>query len=146
MDPLSALGLAAAVVQFVDFSSKLVIQAYGAYKSAEGASASAVNLQELTDELERLTSDLANSPPYDVKQSDDELAVQKLAHKCGGMARELQGLLLKLRIESRGVLRSWEALHKTLKRVAKKGKIEEYRKELDAIQSQLSIHMLNIIR
>jgi len=36
MDPISALSIAAAVVQFIQFASSVASQAYAIYKSPEG--------------------------------------------------------------------------------------------------------------
>jgi hypothetical protein len=37
MDPLTALSVAAAVVQFVDYGTKVLSKAHGAYKAADGS-------------------------------------------------------------------------------------------------------------
>ena len=56
MDPLTALGLAANIVQFVDFTSKLLSEAHERYKSGSTADHNDINL--LTSDLETLAEDI----------------------------------------------------------------------------------------
>jgi hypothetical protein len=51
MDPLTAFSLACGIVQFVDFSSKLVSKGYEISISAEGALAENLDLETVTTDL-----------------------------------------------------------------------------------------------
>lgn len=54
MDPLTALSLAAAVVQFADFGVRLLSKTTRLYKSASGAGRSTVELQVISSDLKEL--------------------------------------------------------------------------------------------
>lgn len=51
MDPLTALGLASNIVQFVDFASKLISQSHEIYQSADGALEDNVALEHVAKNL-----------------------------------------------------------------------------------------------
>jgi hypothetical protein len=61
MDPVSALGVAASVVQFVEFTSSLICSTYEIYQSASGCSAASVDLETITTGLQALNTDLQQS-------------------------------------------------------------------------------------
>ena len=65
MDPLSALSVAAAVVQFVDYSSRMVSKSREIYKSADGALAENIDLEVASKCLQRLTEPLRGSQIVD---------------------------------------------------------------------------------
>jgi hypothetical protein len=52
LDPLNALSLASAVVQFVDFSSRLISTGYDIYRSNEGAAAENLEIEAATSILQ----------------------------------------------------------------------------------------------
>lgn len=79
MDPVSALGVAASVVQFVDFASSLVCSTYEIYKSASGGSAASVDLETITISLKTLTIDVQKS--LDRAASGKELSTSDLELK-----------------------------------------------------------------
>jgi hypothetical protein len=59
MDPISALGLAAAVCQFVDFGTKIIHTIYSIHQSANGATQENGDLAKLTTTLRDLQTRLA---------------------------------------------------------------------------------------
>jgi hypothetical protein len=61
MDPLTALGLASNIVQFVDFTSKLISTAHSLYTSTSGAKAEHLELEALANTLRGLADNAA--PP-----------------------------------------------------------------------------------
>lgn len=63
MDPLTAIGLASAIVQFVDFSYTLVSEAREMYSSAKGARAEHDEADSAIDRLRDLTSRLPRVGP-----------------------------------------------------------------------------------
>ncbi|CZR67110.1 uncharacterized protein PAC_17009 [Phialocephala subalpina] len=98
MDPLSAIGLAGTIVQFVDFSSKLVIQGRGMYK---------VGSLQLNDQAEAITKELLDfstklrcSSPLrgtDESQTQNEMAIYKLCGECDVVAKQLLAKLERLK-------------------------------------------------
>jgi hypothetical protein len=58
LDPFSALGVAANVVQFIDFGSKLISESHEIYKSATGTSTGMVELEMIYVDLNKFTKNL----------------------------------------------------------------------------------------
>jgi hypothetical protein len=61
MDPVSALGVAASVVQFIDFAEALFSGTYQIYKSATGQTKFNFDLMTITTSLNTLNNDLRSS-------------------------------------------------------------------------------------
>ena len=147
LDPLSALSLAAAVVQFVDFGSQLIAGGYAAYHSSSGTTAEDADAQSLARDLELLCTCLATAPPGDAtKYSKDEKELISLAEKCQQIAKELRELIETLKVSGTGAMRGLEAARKAVLRTTKKSRIEELQKQLDTVKTQVNTRLLNIIR
>lgn len=58
IESLAALGLAAAVVQFVDFTTRLLSDAKESYLSGKGASEDNLQLKQICEQLKRLSGEL----------------------------------------------------------------------------------------
>jgi len=98
MDPLTAIGLAGTVVQFVDFGSRVLLEGRELYKSGSvklNVQAEAVtrDLLDFSVKLEQ-SSRLHNAarPP-----TENELALRKLCDDCHGVAKQLLAQLAKLK-------------------------------------------------
>jgi N-terminal domain on NACHT_NTPase and P-loop NTPases len=146
MDPLSALALASAVVQFVDFSSKLISKFRELYTSG-GALPENGDLEQTTENLSNLSETLATAhqpKSHTTSISKDELAVQKLAFSCQEVASELLALLRDLKLQGthqklQSFRQAWRSMHKT-------NKIEYFKNKLDRLQKQLNSRLLAIMR
>ena len=53
LDPLTAIGLASAIVQFVDYGSKVIGMASEMYKSADGALKDNAELEDWTTKIDQ---------------------------------------------------------------------------------------------
>lgn len=58
MDPLSAIGIAASIVQFLDFSQKLVSGTLELYRASDGATSYNSHLEYITNDLSQLCGTL----------------------------------------------------------------------------------------
>jgi len=61
LDPLSAIGLARNIVQFVDFSFKLIAETRDIYHAATGATTNGVLLSAIAHDIQKLSDQLASS-------------------------------------------------------------------------------------
>jgi len=61
MDPLTALSVAAAVVQFVDYGTRIVAKGTNLYKSADGALTENIELETASIRLQGLGGTLQDS-------------------------------------------------------------------------------------
>jgi hypothetical protein len=58
MSGLEVVGAAAAILQFVDFGSKLLVTGYDVYKSQAGATPQTIYTQNLCTELKSISAQL----------------------------------------------------------------------------------------
>ncbi|KAK3676440.1 hypothetical protein LTR78_003716 [Recurvomyces mirabilis] len=123
LDPLSAISLASAIVQLVDFSSKLLIEGYGIYISETGATEEAQEVQRATERLH----ELANRPsgPRRVWKTSEELALWELAAEAQQVSEQLLDLLEDCKISSAGLMHTCDAVRKTIKRHVKAEKDDQ---------------------
>jgi hypothetical protein len=143
LDPLSAASLAAAILQFVDFGSKIIVSGYETYRSTHGATEENVDLEYLTQKLYTFQDQLW-TPSSKLAHSDQEL--QNLAQKCSYIAGDLLVLLDSLKVKEKGLVRTWEALRQSCRLVWKEDEIAKKEKLLDSITGQVNSRLLYMIR
>jgi hypothetical protein len=146
-DPITSLSLASAILQLVDFGSKLLVTGYKTYKSADGASECNEHIEVLVADLRALHEKLAQRPStVTVSLSEDEVAIAELAGKSQRIARKLIALLEDLKVKDKGLLRTWEAIRKTVKATWKKDEIEMLHRQLQDLQAQVDSRLLKMLR
>lgn len=143
LDPFSAFGLAANVVQFVDFSCKLFTQSLELYHSGSGATRDTENLIGIIDYLQDLCSRLSTLPNPD-RGSPSRLAadaaLRDLANKCKATGDELLDALQRLRVS--GNHGRWKSFSVALATVWKQRKIDGMSRKLESYKSQMTLHLI----
>jgi hypothetical protein len=142
LDALSAVSLAATIVQFVDFSSKIVSKGYHLYKSADGA---LPELGYVIRDLKSLNARL-QYPEISSCLTRDEQSLEDLSSQCSTIATELLGRLEKLSVEQNGRNRKWKSFRQALKSVWSKEALDEMKTTLSGYRSQLELHVLLSLR
>jgi len=168
MDPLTALGLASNIVQFVDFASKLISQSHEIYRSADGALEDNVVLEYVAKNLSRLGDEL-KSKQADIKTGREALArerdwakkdgrvipepekvtaagkqLQQLSKECSAVSNELLQELEKLKIKEPH--KRWESFRQALNSVWSQEKIRALETRLEGIRKQLDTTLLVCLR
>ncbi|KAK1635619.1 hypothetical protein BDP81DRAFT_450488 [Colletotrichum phormii] len=144
MDPFTALGLAAAIIQFVEFGAKLVSNSREIYVSTDGRTKEHETLDEICSDLRFLVddideaADLAGEP---TKRIDEEVALRKLAEKCRNTALELQSLLKSLYCTPGGRVAS---LKQALRAAWGKRKVDDVEARLKEYRQELMTHLVAI--
>jgi hypothetical protein len=91
LDPLTAVGLVANVLQFVDFGIKVVSKGQEIYRSAEGLPLNYLDFKAISRDLGLLTGQIERSlnsaSRSNLSPEDEELA--SLSKECYEIAREL---------------------------------------------------------
>ncbi|KAI6795430.1 hypothetical protein KC361_g5013 [Hortaea werneckii] len=147
MDPLSALSIGAAVLQFVDFGSKLLVNGYDVYHSVAGATTDNLELEKVTQDLSSLCLALEfNHVTSSRALSRDEKALLELALDCRELAQSLVQLLQGLKVKSGTRHRSWESIRQTIRSVWKKTEIEDLQARLERIRNEMDSRLLELIR
>jgi hypothetical protein len=143
LDPLTALSVAGTVVQFVDFSCKLLSHAYEIHESTSG-------ITSVNKELERVTSNLSEqlvklSRPLSVDGvsgclTADEARLEMLCSECGDIGREL---LQKLRrLKGKGKRNAWESFSKAIQAAWNKNEIDALVQRLRNFKDALELHVM----
>jgi hypothetical protein len=86
MDPLSALSVAAAVVQFIQFSDSIISDTIEIYQSLDGAKQSNRTVESLTTRLSELTTTLVTA-----EQQSQTRRPTPIADAYGGQLRVIVG-------------------------------------------------------
>lgn len=93
MSGLEAVGAAAAILQFVDFASKLLVTGYDVCKSQTEATTQTIYTQILCTELQSISAQLGQAPAANITLNDREQSLWRLADRAHDLAWHL-GLLL----------------------------------------------------
>jgi hypothetical protein len=102
MDPLTATSIAAAVVQFVDFTARLLTSGWRVYRSATGKNVDLLDFSIISRDIEALTAGIRNA----IADGQESGALGDSAHKlysdegllrlcedCKSIAAEITGVL-----------------------------------------------------
>ncbi|SPQ25662.1 da302975-2847-4bb6-be34-3e73d817684f [Thermothielavioides terrestris] len=147
MDPLSALSIAAAGVQFVDFATRLLSDTVEMHKSATGQTDRAALLKRVASDLDFLTSRIQEkrSQFLDTAPAGSPDAIFLEACKqCNEISKELAGVLQTLAVEElpQRRRRSAKALGAAIRGILSDRKITELTTKLETVQRQMQMAAL----
>jgi len=145
LDPLTALSVAGTIVQFVDFSSKLLAKSREIYESASGASIDNNQLEAIAKDLEGLNARLRKPLPSQQSLGEYDISLVKLGEQCAGVAAELIHALEELKVRGTTHLR-WKSFRKALKSVRKREEVEAITLRLQNFREELNLHILVNLR
>lgn len=145
LDAFSAVSLAATIVQFVDFSSKIVSKGYHLYRSADGILPENARLGYVIADLKDLNARLQVCENVDCLTKDEQ-SLADLSSQCSEVATELMRRLEKLSVEQHAKNRRWRSFRQALKSVWSKEALDEMAKTLSRYRSQLQLHILLSLR
>jgi parvulin-like peptidyl-prolyl isomerase len=146
MDPLTAVGLGANILQFVQIAAKLVGAAKDIHHSVEGATAENVDLETVTETIqsryERLQQTVAqrnlNVDPNAVPETDKDLA--KLLPNCDAVAHQLLEALEKLKLKY--PKRKWITTLQAFRTIWSANEIQTLRERLERYESSIQTALL----
>jgi hypothetical protein len=143
-DALAVISLAGNIVQFVDFSIKLVSTGKELYQSADRALKENVELEEVTADLKLLSQTLTTSAPsYGIPEGGKSL--RKLADTCIQLADELIAHLESLKINT-DKNRRWESINKSLQSVWKGSKTKDIEARLGKVKEEVLFHLVFLLK
>ncbi|KAN0108768.1 hypothetical protein V8E51_008510 [Hyaloscypha variabilis] len=134
MDPLTALSVAASVVQFVSYGSELVSKSRELYKSAHGTLTENAEIEEASKRLQEMTA------PLQGIQGDQIL--EQICSGCVEVSRELVQRLDNLKVPEDHRHKKWKSFRQALKSVIGKSKIDEIEGRLHGFRMELDTHVL----
>jgi len=139
MEALAAISLIGNVVQFVDFSSKLVSGSAQLYRSAEGALEENIDSETVTKHLLQLNNGLKDSAA-----STGDGPLKSLCESCHAVAEQLLQALAKAKVQ--GKRTKWKIIKKTLRSVWKKEYMAELDRRLAKIREELNLQITVSLR
>lgn len=159
MEALAALGLAANIVQFIQFTSNLISYASEAYSSASGATTTTINLEKVYGRLSAFSLNLQGSESTDVgfllnsqaipyqqsfQNRADTAALVDLGKECEATCNQLLETTRNLRAKD-GRWRRFQSFQTALKTVWNQNKIDDLQKRLDRYQGLLVLHFFPVL-
>lgn len=142
MDPLTCVSLAGTVIQFVDFSCKLISASGELYQDSElgTTKADAAVAKAVKDHVASIIKDIKDyrfklqlefrSEAISAGLTNEEAALEILCHDCNKEADNPIKYLDKLKIPENSKIRAWKSMEQALLSVWS-------RKELDAMMKRL---------
>ena len=144
LDPLTAISLAGSIVQFVDFSAKIISKTREL--SSHGTTQEAYNAEIVIRDLSRLSEQLkdgvraAGAAP----QTEDDQALEVLCNGCIGLSERMMKRLEKLKLgEGTGKRRAFLG---ALKSIWSQKELESEEAQLASYRSQLEFRILTSFR
>jgi molecular chaperone GrpE (heat shock protein) len=142
LDPLTAISLAGNVVQFVDFSSKIISNTRELARSSHGTTQEAYNAEVVIRDLLKLSEQLKDGIQASsvTPQTEDEKALEELCNGCIRLSERMIKRLEKLKIEEGAGKR--QAFLRALKGVWSQKDLESEEAQLATYRSQLEFRVL----
>jgi hypothetical protein len=140
MDPVTAIGLAASIVSFIDFSWSLVTGAKDLYESGCRRTKENARISSIIDDLNEYARDLTIGGEG---ASKHEKALRALANDCHSLSEDLVKTLQKLELTKRS---RWQSLKKSWEAMQKAGDIASIEFRLDKYRAQMNIRLLALLR
>ena len=137
-ESIVALGLAANVVQFIEFGSRLAAQFWSFYRSGSSGAHFHPDLDQINIDLQRVLTGLQ------VPLNQTDSGVEQLVQDCHKISVELDAILRSL--SEVKISSARDALKAAFKAVWKEDEIKAFQDRLDRFRAQLNLHLLTIIR
>lgn len=146
MDAVTALGVAAAAVQFVDFGTKIVLKTRQLHGSTSGALLENIEIEAASKRLNDMVTTLQNNKPAQGCSGGQTISasgriLEEICQGCLDVSEELIPRLEELKVLDRS-RKKWRSFRQALKSVWSKESIHEIRERLVAYQAQLDTHTL----
>lgn len=157
LDPLSALSVAASIIQVVDFAGNIVSKGKDLYKSSDGALRENTEAETVTVRLREMTMKLkdsqiflqgssANAPVGPQMSKPEELQLQEICDECLSISEQLLLHLSKLKVQMGQESRKWKSFRQALKTVWSKPDLDGLARRLGELRNELDTHLLVSLR
>lgn len=144
LESLAALGLAANIIQFVEFGYNLFSESRELYKASDKPVEESVELAIISKALKHMSDNLVATSPSTIEQAQAEAHFQSLAMRCQTIAEELLVALKELQVK--GAKGKWQCFRSALKRIWKSQEIENMARKLDSICIHLANCLINVLK
>ncbi|TPX09867.1 uncharacterized protein E0L32_008889 [Thyridium curvatum] len=144
---MDGLAVAAAVIQFVEFSSGLIAKGIAIHSSATGLAVDHDELRTITDSLSHSSDEITHSLAEQHgrrKLTANERDLEKIATGCQAVAGELLDVLASL--ASKGPRTRWRSFRHALRAAWSEGKVQSLENRLDRFRQQIMVSVLSSLR
>lgn len=142
MDPLTALGVAANVIQFVDFSIKLCAKAHEIRKS--GNVQDHVDAERAAITIRFLQSKLIIPHGGNTIVTETQGLLEGLCSSCTETATQILDVLEELKV--RGKMTTWKSMREAIKSIMGKAAIVELSSRLEEFRKLIEVTVLVDLR
>lgn len=148
MDPFNALGVAAATIQFVDFSTALISAGSKICRSKTGELQLESESRTIAEELESHDGEMRDSngsgPGQDVSQTEKQ--IRAMCDQCDAVAQDLLHAVQKLKSRRWSKKEKFETFKQALQAVWTPEQITHLEQRLGSWRSQLIPLILSALR
>lgn len=144
--PFTELGVAGNIVQFLDFSIKLVVRGNELYKSADGSLGSLIEVEIVYRDLSNLSSTLKLPVAGDPKSAPTKYdGLVDIAISCQDLAKTLLDILQDFKVDPGQKHGKWKSFGQAQKSVWKQSQIEELEKRLNRLSKEMHLHLTRVL-
>ena len=144
LESLAALGLAANIIQFVEFGCKLFSESRALYKASDELVEESLELEIISKALKRMSNNLIAMPSSTMPQSQDEASLIPLAKRCQAISDKLLAAVNKL--QANGGKGKWQCFRSALRRIWKSHEIDDMARKLDSICGHLTNCLIYVLK
>lgn len=142
-EALIAVGIAANVVQFLDFGSRFISSCWEIYTSSRDGTGEFHDLQIITEDFDKVLKDLKRSDHDGKYLPEEDRGFQPLVASCQGLSDQLLDSLHK--INSPKKVRKRDAVREIIKNLWH-NEISSLQVRLERLRQELIVHLLGLIR
>ena len=147
MEPVTALGVAASIVNIVDFAIEVVSKGNKIYHSGDGSLSENHDLEVITNDMLLLQNKLQTSSSELIQGknlNEDDKALRDLSTAANDIADQLLAGLNKVKVQGR--FRRWKSLRQAVKSVWSKREVDEMANRLAKIKHQIQMRLMVSLR
>ncbi|PSN71817.1 hypothetical protein BS50DRAFT_569427 [Corynespora cassiicola Philippines] len=141
LDPISAVGVAAASVQFLDFASRLLATSREVYDSTHGATDELLRLDEVYSHLKKISVQLSQSVVQSPSGPQEEQDVCRLAESCQHECDILIAVIEKL-VRKKNSKNAFKSFRQALKIMWSQKAINSLEARLEKYQRELNLALV----
>jgi hypothetical protein len=143
MDPVSAIGLAAGILAFVEAGLKLVKTAHDIHTSTDGVSDDNRHRESIAAEVQQAATRLQTEGNYSL--TPEQQSLSDLANKCRSISADLVAVINEVKPKA-GQSNVFRSLKYSMKANGKEKKIKELESQLKAYNNQLAFGLVELSR
>ncbi|KAK4553099.1 hypothetical protein LTR86_009826 [Recurvomyces mirabilis] len=145
IDPLSALGVAGAIVQFIDSGAGLITKTLEIYRSEHGMSDDIEQLKTRVERFQEAVEDIeaVSKPAGGGHPTAAEFKLVKLANECKSISLRFHADLQK--VSSQCQAGRLESLKLSFRQMIRTHELERCKTEIEALRSEMGIQLLALL-